>query len=80
MRRFPNSERERLIDENVHSEIGRRALKLVFIDGLTLNQASTVLGMVYSTFTDKYYRDWTIELFEDFTLEEIQEWKKKKRK
>ncbi len=80
MRRFPNSERERLIDENVHSEIGRRALKMKFIDDLTLMQISEKLDMVYSTFTAKYYREWTPELFADFTLEEVDTWTKRKRK
>lgn len=80
MRRFPNSERARLIDENVHSEIGRSALKLKFVDGLTLNEISGRLGFVYSTFTGLYYREWTPELFAEFTPEEIQEWTKKKRK
>ena len=79
MKKFPNSERARLIDENVHSEIGRRALKMKFIDDLTLNEISERLDIVYSTFTDKYYREWTPDLFADFTLEEIMEWKRKKR-
>ena len=66
MKRYLNSDREREIDEKVHSAVGRRALKLKFIDGLTLLQVSEELGMVYSTFTDNYYNKWCKELFEDF--------------
>lgn len=66
MKRYLNSDREREIDEKVHSAVGRRALKLKFIDGLTLLQISEELGMVYSTFTDNYYNKWCKELFEDF--------------
>lgn len=66
MRRYLNSDREREIDEKVHSAVGRRALKLKFIDGLTLLQIAEELGMVYSTFTDKYYHKWLPELFDDF--------------
>ena len=66
LRRYLNSDREHLIDEKVHSDIGRRALKLVFIDGLSLLKASETVGMVYSTFTDNYYKHWLPELFEGF--------------
>lgn len=66
MKRYLNSDRAREIDEKVHSAVGRRALKLKFIDGLTLLQIAEELGMVYSTFTDKYYNKWLKELFEDF--------------
>ena len=55
LKRYLNPDRERLIDNNVHSDVGRRALKLVFIDGKTLNEASKIMDMVYSTFTDNFY-------------------------
>ena len=67
MRRFLNPDRERMIDERVHSEIGRRALKLKFINGMSLLDISEEVGMVYSTFTDNYYNKWLPELFFDFT-------------
>lgn len=66
MKRYLNSDRARAIDEKVHSEIGRKALKLKFIDGKTLLQISEELGMVYSTFTANYYNKWLPELFADF--------------
>lgn len=66
MKRYLNSDRERMIDEKVHSELGRRALKLKFLDGKTLLQISEELGMVYSTFTANYYKKWLPELFDDF--------------
>ena len=66
MKRYLNSDRERMIDEKVHSEIGRRALKLKYIDGKTLLQISEELGMVYSTFTANFYKKWQKELFADF--------------
>lgn len=66
MKRYLNSDRIRDIDEKVHSAVGRRALKLKFIDGLTLLQIAEELGMVYSTFTDNYYNKWLPELFADF--------------
>ena len=66
LRRYLNSDRERLINEKVHSDVGRRALKLVFIDGLSLLAASEAVDMGYSTFTDNYYRKWLPELFDDF--------------
>lgn len=66
MKRYLNPDRERMIDERVHSEVGRRALKLKFIDGKTLLQISEELGMVYSTFTANYYNKWLPQLFEDF--------------
>ena len=66
MKRYLNSDRERMIDEKVHSEIGRRALKLKYIDGITLLQISEELGMVYSTFTANFYNKWQKELFADF--------------
>jgi len=55
-----------MIDEKVHSEIGRRALKMKYIDGMTLLQISFELNMPYSTFTDNYYNRWLKELFADF--------------
>ena len=55
-----------MIDEKVHSEIGRRALRMKFIDGLTLLQIAEELNMPYSTLTDKYYHKWLPELFADF--------------
>lgn len=70
MKRYLNSDRARMIDEKVHSAVGRRALKLKFIDGLTLLQISEELDMVYSTFTDNYYHKWLPELFADFGEEE----------
>lgn len=69
LRRYLNSDRQRMIDEKVHSEIGRRALKLKFIDGKTLLEISEELDMVYSTFTAKYYNEWLPELFDDFEQE-----------
>lgn len=69
MKRYLNSDRARMIDEKVHSEIGRRALKMKYIDGKTLLEISEELGMVYSTFTANYYNKWTKELFDDFDLE-----------
>ena len=66
MQRYLNSDRERMINENVHSDIGRRALKLKFIDGKSLLQISEEIGMVYSTFTSNYYNKWLPELFADF--------------
>lgn len=66
MKRYLNSDRERMIDEKVHSEIGRRALKMKYLDGKTLMQISEELGMVYSTFTRNYYKYWLPELFADF--------------
>ena len=32
LKRYRNPDRVRMIDENVHSDVGRRALKLVFVD------------------------------------------------
>ena len=55
-----------MIDEKVHSEIGRRALRMKFIDGLTLLQIAEALDMPYSTLTDKYYHKWLPELFATF--------------
>lgn len=66
MKRYLNSDRIRDIDEKVHSAVGRRALKLKFIDGLTLLQIAEELDMAYSTFTDNYYNKWLPELFADF--------------
>ena len=66
LKRYRNPDRLRLIDENVHSDVGRRALKLIFIDGLSLLKASEAVGMVYSTFTDNYYKKWLPELFDGF--------------
>ena len=70
MRRYLNSDRARMIDEKVHSEIGRRALKMKYIDGKTLLQISEELGMVYSTFTANFYNKWQKELFADFGEDE----------
>ena len=66
MQRYLNSDRERMINEKVHSDIGRRALKMKFIDGKSLLQISEELNMVYSTFTANYYKKWLPELFADF--------------
>ena len=70
MKRYLNSDRARMIDEKVHSEIGRRALKMKYIDGKTLLQISEELDMVYSTFTSNFYNKWQKELFDDFGNEE----------
>ena len=66
MKRYLNSDRARMIDEKVHSEIGRQALKMKYIDGMTLLQISERLNMVYSTFTANFYNKWQKELFADF--------------
>lgn len=66
MKRYLNSDREREIDEKVHSEIGRKALKMKYIGGKKLWEIADALGMVYSTFTDNYYHKWLPELFADF--------------
>ncbi|MBQ7655141.1 MAG: hypothetical protein IJS41_01390 [Clostridia bacterium] len=66
MKRYLNSERIRMIDENVHSDIGRKALKLKYINGKSLMEISKILNMPYSTFTDNWYNRWTKELFADF--------------
>ena len=66
MKRYLNSDRARMIDEKVHSEIGRLALKMKYIDGMTLLQISERLNMVYSTFTANFYNKWQKELFADF--------------
>lgn len=66
MKRYLNPDRERDIDEKVHSDIGRKALKLKFLDGKTLLQISEALDMPYSTFTENYYKKWLPELFADF--------------
>ena len=58
-----------MIDEKVHSETGRRALKMKYIDGMTLLQIAEALGMVYSTFTANFYNKWQKELFDDFENE-----------
>ena len=63
---YDNSVRERLIDEKVHSDVGRKALKLKYIDGKTLLEISEILDIPYSTLTDKYYNRWCKELFENF--------------
>ena len=70
LRRYLNPDRERLIDNNVHSDVGRQALKLVFIDGKTLRETSEILDMPYSTLTDKYYNQWLPELFYNFGEDE----------
>ena len=66
MKRYLNSDRARMIDEKVHSAVGRQALKMKYIDGMTLLEISEKLDMVYSTFTAKFYNKWQKELFEDF--------------
>lgn len=71
MKRYLNPDRERMIDEKVHSEIGRRALKMKYLDGKTLLEISEELGMVYSTFTWNYYNKWQPELFADFGDDEM---------
>ena len=68
VKRYLNSDRERMIDEKVHSDIGRRALKRKFLDGRTLLEISEEVGMVYSTFTRKYYKEWLPELFAEFEV------------
>lgn len=66
MKRYLNPDREREIDEKVHSEIGRKALKMRYIDGKRLWEIADALGMVYSAFTENYYKRWLPELFADF--------------
>jgi len=66
LKRYSNADREWMIDDKVHSAIGRVALKLVFIDGKTLREASEIMDIPYSTLTDKYYHQWLPELFYDF--------------
>lgn len=66
MQRYLNSDRARLIDEKVHSDIGRQALKRKYIDGWSLAKIAEELDMPYSTFTDKFYHKWQPELFDDF--------------
>ena len=66
MKRYLNSDRARMIDEKVHSDVGRRALKMKYIDGKTLLQISEELDMVCSTFTANFYNKWQKELFADF--------------
>lgn len=66
MKRYLNPDREREIDEKVHSEIGRKALKMRYLDGKKLWEIADALGMVYSTFTENYYKRWLPELFADF--------------
>ena len=66
LRRYHNSDREHLIDEKVHSDIGRQALKLMFIDGKSMMEASRIMNIPYPTFTDNYYKHWAPELFDDF--------------
>ena len=68
VKRYLNSDRARMIDEKVHSDIGRRALKRKFLDGRTLLEISEEVGMVYSTFTRKYYKEWLPELFAEFEV------------
>ena len=63
---YDNSVRIRLIDEKVHSSDGRQALKLMFVDGKSMMEASTEMDVPYSTFTDKYYNQWAPELFYNF--------------
>ena len=63
---YLNPDRERMIDERVHSDIGRNALKLMFVDGKSMMEASKRLNMPYPTFTDNYYHQWAPELFYDF--------------
>ena len=70
VQRYLNTDRARMIDEKVHSEIGRRALKMKFLDGKTLLQISEELGMVYSTFTANYYKKGLPELFTEFEAPE----------
>lgn len=60
---------EAAINENVHSEQGRQALRLKYIDGLTLMEIAERLDIPYSTLTDRYYHKWLPELFADFGLE-----------
>lgn len=70
MKRYLNSDRAREIDEKVHSAIGRRALKMKYIDGMKLHEIADALGMVYPTFTENYYKRWLPELFADFDAPE----------
>ena len=45
MKRYLNSDRARMIDEKVHSEIGRRALKMKYIDGMTHERIAEKVDM-----------------------------------
>lgn len=69
MKRYRNSEIAREIDEKVHSLAGREALKLKYIDGLTLLQIAEKLNIPYPTLVDRYYKKWQPELFADFDPE-----------
>lgn len=69
MKRYSNTEMLAAINERVHSEAGRKALKLKYIDGYTLLKIAEILEMPYSTFTDRYYHKWLPELFETFSPE-----------
>ena len=69
MKRYKNSQIAAEIDENVHSLQGRQALKLKYIDGLTLLEISEALGVPYPTLVDRYYHKWLPELFAHFSPE-----------
>ena len=66
MKRYRNSEMIQAIDENVHSAQGRQALKMKYIDGMTLLQIAEALDIPYPTLVDRYYHKWQPELFADF--------------
>ena len=70
MKRYLNSDMAKTIDEKVHSDIGRKALKMKYIDGKTLLKISEELDIPYSTFTEKLYKKWQPELFADFEASE----------
>ena len=66
MKRYLNSDRARLIDEKVHSDIGRKALKLKYLNDWSLLKISEELNIPYSTLTWNWYHKWLPELFDDF--------------
>ena len=70
MKRYLNSDRIRMIDEKVHSDIGRKALKLKYINGKSMMEISRILNIPYSTLTDNWYHKWMTELFADFEAQE----------
>ena len=67
MKRYLNSQMAAEIDEKVHSAQGRQALKMKYIDGMTLMEIAEALDIPYSTLTDRYYHKWLPELFATFS-------------
>ena len=69
MKRYRNSEILREIEEKVHSLQGREALRMKYVDGLTLMQIAETLDIPYPTLVDRYYHKWQPELFAEFDPE-----------